>query len=72
VSLRRERSTHVPQSASTTLAERLERIMPDLSSGTVTFLFTDIAGSTALWDRDRVAHPGLERCKRRFVRRAGP
>jgi class 3 adenylate cyclase len=29
------------------LAEHLERIMPDLPSGTVTFLFTDIEGSTA-------------------------
>jgi predicted ATPase/class 3 adenylate cyclase/Tfp pilus assembly protein PilF len=29
--------------------------MPDLPSGTVTFLFTDIEGSTALWERDRVA-----------------
>jgi class 3 adenylate cyclase len=29
--------------------------MPDLPSGTVTFLFTDIAGSTALWERDRTA-----------------
>jgi class 3 adenylate cyclase len=29
--------------------------MPDRPSGTVTFLFTDIAGSTALWERDRVA-----------------
>ncbi|MCD6058137.1 MAG: adenylate/guanylate cyclase protein [Thermomicrobiales bacterium] len=29
--------------------------MPDLPSGTVTFLFTDIAGSTALWERDRPA-----------------
>ena len=27
--------------------------MPDLPSGTVTFLFTDIAGSTARWKRDR-------------------
>src|SRR5688500_445186 len=26
--------------------------MPDLPSGTVTFHFTDIAGSTALWERD--------------------
>ena len=24
--------------------------MPDLPSGTVTFLFTDIEGSTALWE----------------------
>src|SRR5829696_6136472 len=31
------------------------RIMPDLPSGTVSFLFTDIAGSTALWERDRSA-----------------
>src|SRR5688500_6371618 len=29
--------------------------MADLPSGTVTFLFTDIAGSTALWERDRTA-----------------
>ena len=27
--------------------------MPDLPSGTVTFLFTDIEGSTALWERDQ-------------------
>ena len=29
--------------------------MPDLPSGTVTFLFTDIEGSTRLWERDRTA-----------------
>ena len=29
--------------------------MPDLPAGTVTFLFTDIEGSTALWERDQVA-----------------
>src|SRR5688500_16990586 len=29
--------------------------MPDLPRGTVTFLFTDIEGSTALWERDRAA-----------------
>jgi class 3 adenylate cyclase len=29
--------------------------MPDLPSGTVTFLFTDIAGSTALSERDQQA-----------------
>ena len=29
--------------------------MPDLPSGTVTFLFTDIEGSTALWEQDQVA-----------------
>jgi class 3 adenylate cyclase len=29
--------------------------MADLPSGTVTFLFTDIEGSTALWERDRTA-----------------
>jgi predicted ATPase/class 3 adenylate cyclase len=33
----------------------VERIMPELPSGTVTFLFTDIEGSTALWERDRAA-----------------
>jgi class 3 adenylate cyclase len=36
------------QSGRTASAERLERIMPDLPSGTVTFLFTDIEGSTAM------------------------
>jgi predicted ATPase/class 3 adenylate cyclase len=29
--------------------------MTDLPSGTVTFLFTDIEGSTALWEQDQVA-----------------
>jgi len=29
--------------------------MPHLPSGTVTLLFTDIEGSTALWERDRQA-----------------
>jgi len=29
--------------------------MADLPSGTVTFLFTDIEGSTALWERDQAA-----------------
>jgi class 3 adenylate cyclase len=29
--------------------------VPDLPSGTVTFLFTDIEGSTPLWERDRKA-----------------
>jgi class 3 adenylate cyclase len=29
--------------------------MPELPSGTVTFLFTDIEGSTALWEQDRTA-----------------
>src|SRR3954466_4322235 len=29
--------------------------MPDLPSGTVTFLFTDIEGSTRLWERDAPA-----------------
>jgi predicted ATPase/class 3 adenylate cyclase len=29
--------------------------MPDLPSGTVTFLFTDIEGSTALWERNQMA-----------------
>src|SRR5829696_9026835 len=34
-------------------AEHLEQIMPELPRGTVTFLFTDIEGSTRLWERDR-------------------
>jgi class 3 adenylate cyclase len=29
--------------------------MADLRSGTVTFQFTDVEGSTALWERNRVA-----------------
>src|SRR5215217_8380165 len=33
----------------------LRGTMPDLPSGTVTFLFTDIEGSTALWEQDQVA-----------------
>ena len=37
------------------LSNMLEVSMPDLPSGTVTFLFTDIEGSTALWERDRAA-----------------
>jgi hypothetical protein len=34
--------------------------MPDLPSGTVTFLFTDIEGSTALWARVRAAMAAAE------------
>ena len=29
--------------------------MPDLPSGTVTFLFTDIQGGTERWEQDRAA-----------------
>lgn len=32
--------------------------MAQFPSGTVSFLFTDIAGSTALWERDRTAMRG--------------
>jgi predicted ATPase/class 3 adenylate cyclase len=32
--------------------------MPDLPSGTVVFLFTDVEGSTRLWERDRTAMLG--------------
>src|SRR5688572_21764946 len=36
-------------------SDDLSLIMPDLPSGTVTFLFTDIEGSTRLWERNRAA-----------------
>src|SRR5262245_51600633 len=40
----------------------MELRMPDHPSGTVTFLFTDIEGSTALWQRDRMAmHAAVQR-----------
>ena len=36
--------------------------MPDLPSGTVTFLFTDIESSTELWELDpEVMRPSLDR-----------
>src|ERR671913_1859872 len=36
--------------------------MANLPSGTVTFLFTDIEGSTALWEQDRaVMHAAVDR-----------
>jgi class 3 adenylate cyclase len=36
--------------------------MPELPRGTVTFFFTDIEGSTALWERDRAAmHTAVDR-----------
>lgn len=37
------------------LAEHLERIMPELPSGTITFLVTDIEGSTALRKQARAS-----------------
>ena len=53
-----------------------EVTMSDLPSGTVTFLFTDIEGSTALWERDRTAmaaaverHLGAAAQRRRGTRR---
>jgi hypothetical protein len=30
-------------------------VLTELPRGTVTFLFTDIAGSTGLWEQDRAA-----------------
>ena len=38
-----------------TANQHKDREMRDLPRGTVTFLFTDIEGSTALWERDRQA-----------------
>jgi predicted ATPase/class 3 adenylate cyclase len=38
-----------------TVNQHKDREMRDLPRGTVTFLFTDIEGSTALWERDRIA-----------------
>jgi class 3 adenylate cyclase len=36
--------------------------VPELPSGTVTFLFTDLEGSTRLWEQHRAAMvPALER-----------
>ncbi len=35
---------------------------PRLPSGTVTFLFTDIEGSTRLWDRDHAAMAAVLAC----------
>src|SRR5215217_9439353 len=35
--------------------DQWRRPMAELPSGTVTFFFTDIEGSTALWERDRAA-----------------
>jgi hypothetical protein len=45
-------------------AENLEQSMPELPSGTVAFLFTDIGGSTALWERDRTAMAESDVCCR--------
>src|SRR5919107_5988110 len=38
-----------------TVNQRKDREMRDLPRGTVTFLFTDIEGSTERWERDRQA-----------------
>ena len=44
------------QSATTHDRPRVrKRMMADLPSGTVTFLFTDIEGSTERWEQDRTA-----------------
>ena len=53
--------TSLPPCASATivtsrrLSESVDVAMADLPQGTVTFLFTDIEGSTALWEWDRTA-----------------
>ena len=38
--------------------------MPTFPSGTVTFLFTDIEGSTALWERDQTT---MQRAVARYL-----
>ena len=42
--------------------------MAELPSGTVTFLFTDIEGSTALWERDRTAMATAVECHLSLLR----
>ena len=42
--------------------------MAELPSGTVTFLFTDIEGSTALWERDRTAMATAVECHLALLR----
>src|SRR5215207_10161738 len=44
--------------------------MPELPSGTVTFLFTDVEGSTQLWERDRVAMAAAVDCHLALLREA--
>jgi class 3 adenylate cyclase len=43
--------------------------MGDLPRGTVTFLFTDIEGSTRLWERDRAAMANAADRKSRYYER---
>jgi predicted ATPase/class 3 adenylate cyclase/DNA-binding XRE family transcriptional regulator len=50
------RATFVPAASAT--ARPPTQIAPSLPSGTVTFLFTDIAGSTQLWEQHPQAMPG--------------
>src|SRR5215213_6610390 len=45
----------VVQSATSTTNRMVGAPMPDFPAGTVTFLFTDIEGSTALWERESEA-----------------
>src|SRR5437763_779604 len=44
--------------------------MPRFPAGTVTFLFTDIEGSTTLWERDPVAARVVVDCHFAIIRRA--
>ena len=52
------------------MPESTSSVGPDLPSGTVTFLFTDIEGSTRLWEQHPDAMPGVLEHHDAILRRA--